>query len=38
MAGKPPLRFSASSLLGTSVYACGLLAIATGIDAAVALP
>lgn len=37
MAEETPLRFSASSLLGTSVYACGLLAIAAGIDAAAAL-
>ena len=32
-----PLRFSASSLLGTSLYAGGLVAVAVGLDVAVGL-
>lgn len=28
-----PIRFSASSLAGTAVYACGLLVVATGLEA-----
>lgn len=31
-----PIRFSASSLAGTAVYACGLLVVATGLEALVA--
>lgn len=37
MTGENALRFSASSMLGSSVYACGLLAVAAGIDVAVGL-
>lgn len=37
MTDEDALRFSASSLLGTSVYACGLLAVASGLDLAIAL-
>lgn len=32
-----PVRFSASSLAGTAVYACGLLVVATGLEALLAL-
>lgn len=32
MSGTTPARFSASSLAGTAVYACGLLVVATGVD------
>ena len=31
-----PVRFSASSLAGTAVYACGLLVVATGLEALLA--
>lgn len=37
MTDERALRFSASSLVGTSVYACGLLAVASGLDLAVGL-
>lgn len=37
MTDENALRFSASSMLGSSVYACGLLAVASGLDLAVGL-
>lgn len=37
MTDEHALRFSASSLIGTSVYACGLVAVASGIDLAIGL-
>jgi membrane protein DedA with SNARE-associated domain len=37
MAEEMPVRFSASSLVGTAVYACGLVAVAAGVDYLAAL-
>lgn len=37
MAEETPVRFSASSLVGSSVYTCGLLAVAVGLDLVVGL-
>jgi membrane protein DedA with SNARE-associated domain len=37
MTDEDPLRFSASSMAGTSVYACGLLVVAISFDIAIGL-
>lgn len=37
MTDEDPLRFSASSMVGSSLYAVGLLAVAAGVDAAIGL-